>query len=83
MDEVNDLFAEAREEMSLARESAETLYFNEEFKIAAEVVEQCLGKFEVLKKSVSDDDRAALERAMGLKMEQLREEFRQLKELHS
>ena len=46
MDEINDNFAEAREEIEAAMEAVGTTYFNEEAEYAKEVTEKTLGTFE-------------------------------------
>jgi thermostable 8-oxoguanine DNA glycosylase len=43
MDEINDNFTEAREEIEAAMEAVGTTYFNEEAEYAKEVTEKTLG----------------------------------------
>lgn len=51
MDEINDNFAEAREEIEAAMEAVGTTYFNEEAEYAKEVTEKTLGTFEASSRS--------------------------------
>lgn len=44
IDEVNDLFSEARDIIEDARDDAETVYFNDAHAEAKEAVGQCLDK---------------------------------------
>jgi len=79
---INNLFVEARDEIEMAHEESETVYFDESVKSAKEVVDACIGKWEALLKSLPEDERAKLQRSMGLRMEQLKAEFLQVKNLH-
>ena len=80
VDAINRDFAEAREEIELALESKETVYFNEEVETAREAVEKVIEKFENLKSRLSDVEKGQLQRSMGLKMEQLKGELHGLQE---
>eukprot|EP00898_Chlorokybus_atmophyticus_P003225 jgi/Chlat1/3903/Chrsp26S04173 len=80
VDDINERFGEAREEIEMAMESKETVYFNEEAEIAHEAVQGVLSRYEKLLVSVGESQRGQLERAMGLKMEQLKAELAQLQE---
>eukprot|EP00850_Spirogloea_muscicola_P003852 SM000016S01840 [mRNA] locus=s16:98208:101243:- [translate_table: standard] len=75
VDDINERFAEAREEIELALESKETVYFNEEASTARAAVQHVLDRFEALSSRLGDSERGALRRAMGLKMEQLKAEL--------
>lgn len=80
IEEINSKFADAREEIELAAESKETVYFNEEAETAKKAVNEVLGLFNDLLSRVSEAERGALQRSMGLKMEQLKAEVAQLDE---
>ncbi|CAK8573319.1 unnamed protein product [Lathyrus sativus] len=80
VDEINLKFAEAREEIEMALESKETVYFNEEAECARAAVNEVLSKFEGLLAKLPEKERGALQRAMGLKIEQLKAELLQLDE---
>ncbi|CAM8945520.1 unnamed protein product [Rhodiola kirilowii] len=73
-------FVEAREEIELALESKETVYFNEEAETAREAVKEVLDMFQGLLGRVGEDERGALQRSMGMKIEQLKAELEQLNE---
>ncbi|GKU90744.1 hypothetical protein SLEP1_g4698 [Rubroshorea leprosula] len=78
VDVINLKFAEAREEIELAMESKETVYFNEEAQSAKTAVKEVLDKYEALMTKISEPEKAALQRSMGLKIEQLKAELQQL-----
>ncbi|XP_050227457.1 embryogenesis-like protein [Mercurialis annua] len=78
VDMINLKFAEAREEIEMAMESKETVYFNEEAECAREAVKEVLHRFEGLLSKLPDSEKAALQRSMGLKIEQLKAELQQL-----
>ncbi|KAH0448969.1 hypothetical protein IEQ34_022769 [Dendrobium chrysotoxum] len=78
VDEINIKFAEAREEIDAALESKETVYFDEESECAREAVKSVFGMFESLLARLPEKDKSALKNSMGLKMEQLKAELRQL-----
>ncbi|KAJ1262002.1 hypothetical protein BS78_09G073200 [Paspalum vaginatum] len=80
VDEVNRKFAEAREEIEAAMESKETVYFNEEASIARDAANDALGAFDALLARIPPADADALRRSMGLKMEQLKAELKQLED---
>ncbi|KAI3952684.1 hypothetical protein MKX01_013646 [Papaver californicum] len=80
IDEINLKFADAREEIELALESKETVYFNEEAETARDAVQVVLDKFDGLMAKLNDKEKGALQRSMGLKMEQLKAELAQLNE---
>lgn len=80
VDEINLKFAEAREEIEAAMESKETVYFNEEAECARAAVKEVLDMFEGLLAKLEVKEREALQRSMGLKIEQLKAELQQLDE---
>ncbi|TYH13381.1 hypothetical protein ES288_A06G135700v1 [Gossypium darwinii] len=78
VDSINLKFAEAREEIEMAMESKETVYFNEEAECARASVKEVLDMFEGLLGKLPEAEKAALQRSMGLKIEQLKAELQQL-----
>ncbi|KAE8714282.1 hypothetical protein F3Y22_tig00110198pilonHSYRG00114 [Hibiscus syriacus] len=78
VDSINLKFAEAREEIEMAMESKETVYFNEEAECARAAVKEVLDMFEGLSGKLPESKKAALQRSMGLKIEQLKAELQQL-----
>ncbi|KAL8523630.1 hypothetical protein ACS0TY_013561 [Phlomoides rotata] len=80
VDIINLKFAEAREEIESAMESKETVYFNEEAECARAAVNEVLERYEGLLKKLPENDKAAIQRAMGLKIGQLKAELQQLNE---
>ncbi|OEL17453.1 hypothetical protein BAE44_0021529 [Dichanthelium oligosanthes] len=80
VDEVNRKFAEAREEIEAAMESKETVYFDEEASVARDAANDALAAFDSLLARLPPADADALRRSMGLKMEQLKAELKQLEE---
>jgi len=80
VDEINAKFAEAREELEMAMESKETVYFDEEAETARVAVKETLEMFDALLAKLPEAERGAVQRSMGLKMEQLKAELLQLNE---
>ncbi|XP_022133476.1 uncharacterized protein LOC111006046 [Momordica charantia] len=80
VDMINLKFAEAREEIESAMESKETVYFDEEAECARDAVKEVLEMFEGLLAKLPESERKALQRSMGLKIEQLKAELKQLDE---
>ncbi|KAK7391201.1 hypothetical protein VNO78_19613 [Psophocarpus tetragonolobus] len=80
VDTINLKFAEAREEIEMALESKDTVYFDEEAECARAAVNEVLGMFEGLLTKLPERERSALQRSMGLKIEQLKAELAQLDE---
>ena len=78
VDMINLKFAEAREEIEMAMESKETVYFDEEAECARAAVKEVMDMFEGLLGKLPESEKAALQRSMGLKMEQLKAELQQL-----
>ncbi|KAF6149475.1 hypothetical protein GIB67_035704 [Kingdonia uniflora] len=80
VDEINLKFAEAREEIEMALESKETVYFDEEAECARDAVKVVLDMFDGLMAKLGESEKSALQRSMGLKIEQLKAELGQLNE---
>ncbi|KAL6607731.1 hypothetical protein ACP70R_040794 [Stipagrostis hirtigluma subsp. patula] len=80
VDEVNRKFAEAREEIEAAMESKETVYFDEEASVARDAANDALAAFDALLARLPPADADSLRRSMGLKMEQLKAELKQLED---
>lgn len=80
VDKINLKFAEAREEIESAMESKETVYFDEEAECARAVVKEVLDLYEGLLAKLPDNEKSAIQRSMGLKIEQLKAELEQLNE---
>lgn len=78
VDLINIKFAEAREEIEMAMESKETVYFNEEAECARAAVKDVVDLFEGSLAKLPESERAALQRSMGLKIEQLKAELKLL-----
>ncbi|KAI4352779.1 hypothetical protein L6164_006999 [Bauhinia variegata] len=78
VDMINLKFAEAREEIEMALDSKETVYFNEEAECARAAVKEVLDMYEGLLARLPESNRSAVQRSMGLKIEQLKAELKQL-----
>lgn len=78
IDEINLKFAEAREEIEAAMDSKDTVYFDEEVEVARDAAKVVLDMFEGLLAKLPEGERAAVQRSMGLKIEQLKAELQQL-----
>ncbi|KAG4395164.1 hypothetical protein GLYMA_20G171000v4 [Glycine max] len=78
VDTINLKFAEAREEIEMALESKDTVYFDEEAECARAAVNEVLSMFEGLLAKLPERERGVLQRSMGLKIEQLKAELAQL-----
>lgn len=78
MEDFSALFTEAREELQYASESRETTYFNEEVEAAQKCVVKALTCFKELCDGVDEESRNAIMRSNGLKVEQLKQELKQL-----
>jgi hypothetical protein len=80
----NALFAEARDEIEYAREDAETTYFNESVETAKKAVDEALSAWhDALNNAPDEAARGAMQRASGLKVEQLKAELQALDEIHA
>eukprot|EP00617_Octactis_speculum_P012773 CAMPEP_0185776928 /NCGR_PEP_ID=MMETSP1174-20130828/87648_1 /TAXON_ID=35687 /ORGANISM="Dictyocha speculum, Strain CCMP1381" /LENGTH=84 /DNA_ID=CAMNT_0028465105 /DNA_START=291 /DNA_END=545 /DNA_ORIENTATION=- len=75
MDDLADLFVEAREEIELADESKGTTYFNDEALGAQEAVVAALDEYADILGSLEEPMRGEFQRSNGLKMEQLKAEL--------
>ena len=81
VNELNDAFVEARDEIEYAEESRGTTYYNEEAEAASAAVEEALGLHKAIADDLtSDDEKAEFQRETGMKMEQLRAELEVLLE---
>ena len=76
IDELNDKFVEARDEIEYAQEDAETTYFNESHKLARESVGIVTTMYKEILADLSEADKGKLQRSMGMKMEQLKVHIR-------
>lgn len=83
IDELNDAFVQARDEIEFAQEDAETTYFNESHQLAKESVTVVTTLYQGIQADLSEADRGKLQRSMGLKMEQLKAELGQLDTMHT
>lgn len=75
---INLKFAEAREEIEMAMDSKETVYFDEEAECARAAVKEVLDMFDGLLNKLKESEKETLQRSMGLKIEQLKAELKQL-----
>ena len=82
MDEINDAFTEARDEIESAMEAVGTTYFDEDAEIAREAVESTLAMYYELCESLDEETKGKTQRAMGMKMEQLKAEWSQVEHAH-
>lgn len=82
MDEINDAFTEARDEIESAMEAVGTTYFNEDAEIAKECVDGTLAMYYKLCEELDEETRGKTQRAMGMKMEQLKAEWGQVEHAH-
>ncbi|KAL2508937.1 uncharacterized protein Fot_32584 [Forsythia ovata] len=80
VDKINLKFVEARDDIEAAMESKETMYFDEEVECVRASVNEVLEMYERLLKTLPDNQRSVIQRAMGLKIEQLKAELAQLNE---
>ncbi|CAI0624538.1 unnamed protein product [Linum tenue] len=80
VDTINLKFAEAREELEMAMDSKETVYFDEEAECARDAVNEVLRLYDSLLVKLPESERGAVQRSMGLKMEQLKAEVKQLED---
>ncbi|GMH38566.1 hypothetical protein BSKO_06450 [Bryopsis sp. KO-2023] len=83
VDEINELFAQAREEIKDARDDSETVYFDEAVEESRKLVTEVLDKWNALLGKLDDEPKAKLQRSMGLKIEQLKAEFDEVSKLHA
>eukprot|EP00246_Nothoceros_aenigmaticus_P005722 TRINITY_DN17999_c0_g1_i1.p1 TRINITY_DN17999_c0_g1~~TRINITY_DN17999_c0_g1_i1.p1 ORF type:complete len:191 (+),score=34.83 TRINITY_DN17999_c0_g1_i1:63-635(+) len=78
VDDINFKFAEARDDIEMALESKETVYFDAEAETARASVKAVLDKYESLLARLDERNKGIVQRSMGLKMEQLKAELKQL-----
>lgn len=78
VDEINTKFVEARDDIEMALESKETVYFDAEAETARASVKAVLDKYDALLARLDERNRGVIQRSMGLKMEQLKAELKQL-----
>lgn len=62
----------------MAMDSKETVYFDEEAECARAAVKEVLDLFSGLLSKLKESEKEALQRSMGLKIEQLKAELKQL-----
>ncbi|GAX78325.1 hypothetical protein CEUSTIGMA_g5767.t1 [Chlamydomonas eustigma] len=82
VEDINNMFVEARDEIEYALEDSDTVYFNESVDEAKRSVDKCLEKWRALVESLPEAEAQRLQRSMGLKMEQLKAEFEELRKTH-
>jgi len=80
--EINQLFSEAREEIESALESVGTTYFNEDALLAKGLVNETIERYDLLLSKCEASEREKVQRAMGLKMEQLKAEVKLIDSAH-
>ncbi|KAL2550364.1 uncharacterized protein Fot_11894 [Forsythia ovata] len=80
VDKINLKFVEARYDIKAAMESKETVYFDEEAECTRACVNEVLEMYEGLFKMLLDNQMSAIQRAIGLKIEQVKAELAQLNE---
>ena len=80
--EINQLFSEAREEIESALESVGTTYFNEDALLAKGLVSETIERYDLLLSKCEASEREKVQRAMGLKMEQLKAEVKLIDSAH-
>jgi 16S rRNA C1402 (ribose-2'-O) methylase RsmI len=82
--EINSIFAEAREEIEAAMESIGTTYFNDDAQIAKDLTKECIERYEDLLKRCEEDvaQKEKIQRSMGLKIEQLKAECKLIDTAH-
>ncbi|MEW5303257.1 MAG: hypothetical protein WDW36_005965 [Sanguina aurantia] len=83
VDDINDLFVVARDEIADAVEDKDTTYFNDGVESAGAAVDAVMQKWEVLLSQLNEEEKQKMQRSMGLKMAQLTAEFKLLQELHT
>jgi hypothetical protein len=71
-----------REAARTCAQDVGTVYFNESAEEAKGLVSQTLGKWDALLATLAEAERGAMQRSMGLKMEQLKAEVQGLDHLH-
>jgi hypothetical protein len=59
------------------------VYFNESAEVARKAVGDVVERWQALLARVSEEEQAKLQRSMGLKIEQLKAELKELDEMHA
>lgn len=59
------------------------VYFNESAEVARKAVGDVLGRWQTLLASLPEEEQGKLQRSMGLKIEQLKAELKELDDLHA
>ncbi|CAN0863190.1 Embryogenesis-like protein [Linum grandiflorum] len=77
---INLKFAEAREELETAMDAKETVYFDEEAECARDAANEVLSMYDTLLGKLPETKKGVVQRSMGLKMEQLKAEVKQLED---
>eukprot|EP00467_Chlorarachnion_reptans_P006701 CAMPEP_0114538110 /NCGR_PEP_ID=MMETSP0109-20121206/29956_1 /TAXON_ID=29199 /ORGANISM="Chlorarachnion reptans, Strain CCCM449" /LENGTH=95 /DNA_ID=CAMNT_0001722083 /DNA_START=140 /DNA_END=427 /DNA_ORIENTATION=- len=80
LDELTDKFSEARMEIADALDSKETVYFNEDAKIALEVTGEALEVYEDILQSVDAERKKQIQTEWGMRIEQLKQEAKLLED---
>eukprot|EP01098_Paradermamoeba_levis_P010773 TRINITY_DN4541_c0_g1_i1.p1 TRINITY_DN4541_c0_g1~~TRINITY_DN4541_c0_g1_i1.p1 ORF type:complete len:171 (-),score=47.17 TRINITY_DN4541_c0_g1_i1:26-499(-) len=75
LEELGNMFAEARDDLETAKENAETIYFHEELDVAKQSVAKTLEYYQKLLKELKEDEAARLKREQDPKMRQLKLEL--------
>lgn len=78
LEDINRMFASAREDLEDAKEDEGTTYFFESYNAAHASVSETLEKFESLVSSLGEEKASSVRRSMGLKMLQLKAELDEL-----
>jgi len=75
VDRLNEEFSEARSYLEEARDAMGTVYFQGDLDDAKAAIDDVLTKWTALLSLVSEEERLYLQRTMGLKMSQLKNEL--------
>ncbi|KAI8501274.1 hypothetical protein Bbelb_213690 [Branchiostoma belcheri] len=81
IDEITDLFMEARELLSDATAAKGTIYFHEDLEDATTAVKETLALYNQLLEQLTEEQRNDVVRAIGLKMEELKAQESMLQEM--
>ena len=79
LEALNDSFVTARDEIEMAREDVGTTYFNDQYLQAQECTTEVLAKWQAILSRLDEEEKGKLVRSMGMKIEQLKAEFRDRK----
>jgi len=80
MEEFGEKVLEARDEIEVALENVDTVYFNDDKKVAVELFDQVMQLWTDTRADMSPDDLNVLEKRVGLKLEELKALRAQLEE---